>query len=79
MDLSQHDMEELRQAAEKRLTQGGIHERKMVAIDADKLLWLLDEVKRNADARAELDELHDEQKECCCVLAPPYDGCPVHE
>lgn len=81
MDLNQHDRDELRMAAEKRLAKPNEspHSRRMLAVDADKLLWLLDEIEKNANAREEMDKLHAEEKECCCVRVPPYDGCPVHE
>lgn len=78
MDISQHDMDELKMAAEKSLATGSVHSRKLVAIDADKLLWLLERVREDAEMRKEMDKIHEDAKECTCVRTPPYDGCDVH-
>lgn len=80
MDLTQYDMDELRMAAQKRMARPGEspHARKLIALDADKLLWLLEAAKdAQALRRADHQRVEDE-KECCCVRTPPYDGCDVH-
>jgi hypothetical protein len=59
MDLTQHDMEELRQEAEKSLALGSPFTRRTVMVDAEKLVWLLDTVQERQqpdDYTAELEQ-----------------------
>lgn len=81
MDLNQNDLTELRMAAEKRMARPNEspHARRLIAIDADKLLWLLDACEDVGPLRGAQKRQESEEKECCCVRVPPYDGCPVHE
>jgi hypothetical protein len=55
MDLTQHDMEELRQEAEKSLALGSPFTRRTVMVDAEKLVWLLDVAERRISRHVELE------------------------
>jgi hypothetical protein len=55
MDLTQHDMDELRQEAEKSLALGSPFTRRTVMVDAEKLVWLLDVAERRISRHVELE------------------------
>jgi hypothetical protein len=63
MDLTQHDMEEMKMAAEKTQLKASPHSRKMVAIDADKLLWLLEQVEEHTRYLKHEQHLYDQETE----------------
>ena len=79
MDLNDYDLIEMRMAAEKAQLKASPHSRALIAIDADKVLWLLEAVKDVDQLREEETRRKEQIEECSCVRTPPYDGCAVHE
>ena len=55
MDLTQHDMDELKMAAEKALAMPSPFARRTVVVEANALLWLLERAKERLDMDSELD------------------------